>query len=742
MGEVYRGQDGRLGREVAIKVLPQRFSGQRDALSRFEREARAVAALSHPGILTLFDVGREGDVAYAVTELLEGETLRARLSGTPLPWQAAVQIAATVAEALSAAHARGVIHRDLKPENIFLTADGRVKVLDFGLARVKIEARSSFEGSVAETVGIEEAGGLRTEAGSVLGTVGYMSPEQLRGEPADAPSDIFALGCTLYEMLAGRRPFAGSTAAEVVASALKDAPPDLASRGLPHELVRAVEHALEKRPERRFQSARDLAFALRSLLEDATVPRTSSDARRKTVESIAVLPLANASRDPEAEYLSDGVTDTLVGLLSRLPDLRVIARSVTARYKADDVDPIAAGRALGVGTVLAGRILARGDRLVVNVELIEVADGSRLWGERLSHRLADILDVEEAIARQIAERLKLKLSGKEDLQLARRGTGSGEAYREYLKGRFQWAKRTDEGCRRAIEHYDRAIEIDPTYALAYGGIADAHNIQGFMCYGAPRDVFSRARAAARRALELDPGLVEAKASLGYVTHYLDWDFAKAEAEYRTAIAERGDYATAHLYLSNVLTLSGRFAEAAEAQRRALEIEPLALILNAAVAWTLYFSGRFEEAAAQFRRTLDMDPGFVPALLYLGANCAESPGAPDAVAVLRRAVDASGGATICRAFLAHAYAAAGDRDAATRLLGELAGTNDRYVPSYDLAAVHAALGEREDAFRRLERAFEERSHRLTFLRVDPRFRLLTSDERFESLARRVGIPHPA
>ena len=462
-------------------------------------------------------------------------------------------------------------------------------------------------------------------------------------------------------------------------------------------------------------------------MEDSAAPRVSSDARKRTVESIAVLPLANASRDPEAEYLSDGVTDTLIGLLSLLPGLRVIARSVAARYKGDDVDPIAAGRALGVGTVLAGRILARGDRLVVDVELIEVSDGSRLWGERLSHRLAEILDVEEAIARQIGERLKLKLTGEEDQQLARRGTGSGEAYREVLKGRFQWAKRTDEGCRRAIEHYERAIAIDSGYALAYAGIADAHNIRGFMCYGEPRDAFGRARSAARRALELDPALVEAKASLGYVTHYLDWDFARAEAEYRAAIAEREDYATAHLYLSNVLTLSGRFAEATEAQRRALELEPLALILNTAAAWTLYYAGRFEDADAQFRRTLDLDPGFVPALLYLGANCAERPGAPEAVPVLRRAVEASGGATICRAFLAHAHAAAGDRDEAKRLLEELAATRDRYVPSYDVAAVHAALGEREEAFGRLEQAFAERSHRMTFLRVDPRFRLLRPDD---------------
>jgi TolB-like protein/Tfp pilus assembly protein PilF len=478
------------------------------------------------------------------------------------------------------------------------------------------------------------------------------------------------------------------------------------------------------------------------VLEDASSPRTSSDARKKTVESIAVLPLANASRDPEAEYLSDGVTETLIGLLSRLPGLRVIARSVAARYRGDGVDPLAAGRALGVGAVLAGRILARGDQLVVNVELIEVSDGSRLWGERLSHRLADILDVEETIARQIAERLKLKLTGEEDLRLAQRGTGSGEAYREYLKGRFQWAKRTDEACRRAIEHYQRAIEIDPEYALAYGGIADSHNIQGFMCNAAPRDAFPRARASARRALELNPGLVEAKASLGYVTHYLDWDFAKAEAEYRAAISERGDYATVHLYLSNVLTSAGRFEEALEEQRRALELEPLALIFNAAVGWTLYHAGRFEESVAQLRRTLDLDAGFVPALLFLGAVCTEIPREREAVDALRRAVEASGGASLCRAFLAHAHAAAGDREEAARLLRELAGTNDRYVPSYDLAAVHAALGERDDAFRRLERAFEERSHRLTFLRVDPRFRGLRSEERFEDLARRVGIPRPA
>ena len=462
MGEVYRARDTRLHREVAIKVVSEHLAQESELVARFEKEARAVAALSHPNILTIYDIGHDSSLAYAVLELLEGETLRVRLSHSSLTWQKAAEVGIAVADGLAAAHSRGIIHRDLKPENIFLTSDGRVKVLDFGLARWKPAAPSDDETSAPTEAG--------TEPGIVLGTAGYMSPEQIRGQATDVPSDVFSLGCVLFEMVAGRRAFSGQTSAETMAAILKDAAPELseAAADAPEELSRIVTRCLDKNPEQRFQSARDLAFDLRAVLNRSATSRASSGKTRKSIDSLAVLPLANAGGDPETEYLSDGITETLINSLSRLPDLRVMARSTVFRYKGKDVDPLEAGRELRVRAVLTGRVLQRGDGLVVKAELVDLTDGSQLWGEQYSRKISDIFAVEEEIARQILEALRLKLTGEEKEDLTRRYTESSEAYRLYLKGRFYWNKRNSEGVRRGIEYFSRAIEADPEYALAYG----------------------------------------------------------------------------------------------------------------------------------------------------------------------------------------------------------------------------------------------------------------------------------
>jgi eukaryotic-like serine/threonine-protein kinase len=733
MGEVYRAKDSRLGREVAIKVLPERLAADRDLVRRFEQEARAVAALSHPNVLTLYDIGREGDRLYAVTELLEGETLRTRLVHAAPSWAKAVEITIAIAEGLSAAHSRGIIHRDLKPENIFLTSDGRVKILDFGLARWKPPLPSSEDATSAPTA----AG---TEPGWTMGTIGYMSPEQIHGDRADVPSDLFALGCVLYEAATGRRAFAGRTSAETMTAVLRDPAPELsaADPNAPAELSRIIGHCLEKDPSQRFQSARDLAFALRAVASAAAGPKISSGQRR-AIDSIAVLPLSNAAGDAEAEYLCDGITETIISRLSRLNGLRVMSRSSVFRYKGADVDPIAAGRALNVGAVVSGRVLHRGDDLVVRAELVDLSDGSQLWGEQYNRKMADVFAVENEIATQISENLRLRLSGEEKQSLTRGSTQSAEAYRLYLQGRFYWNKRTGEGIRKGIEYFRRAIEADPSYAGAYAGLAHSYGVLGFHAIEPPGETFPKAKAAAMRALELDPTLAEARAPLAYSVFYHDWDWKTAESEARRCLEEAPGDATAHNYYASFLTALGRFDEALRLWQRAKELDPLSLINRAATGWCLFFARRYEEAIRESEKTLEMDPTFVIAHGVLGLASGRLSNHARAIEELRKAVEVSS-STRYLADLAYAFAKAGREDEARATLADLERlSSTRYVSPYFVAEAHAALGETERAFSRLEEAFAERSHGLTFLKSDPNLDDLRPDPRFAGLMRRVGLP---
>ncbi len=735
MGEVYRARDTRLAREVAVKVLPEHLARDADLARRFEREAKAVAALSHPNILTLYDVGTHGDISYAVTELLEGETLAARLARGPLPWPAAVEIATAVAEGLSAAHSRGIIHRDLKPQNIFLTSDGRAKILDFGLARQKLVASRPEETSVPTEAAL-------TDPGWVMGTAAYMSPEQVRGEPADVPSDIFSLGCVLYEAASGQRPFRGKTPAETMASILRDPAPTLSEENsdVPQEISVLTAHCLEKEPNNRFQSARDLAFALRAAREAAAAPKTPSGRQRRAIDSLAILPFANASGDPEAEYLSDGITETIISQLSRLPHLRVMARSTVFRYKGSGVDPLAAGRELKVGAVVTGRVFHRGDDLIIKTELVDLADGSQLWGERYARKIADVLAIENEIAERISETLRLKLTGEEKERLSRPSTESQEAYRLYLRGRFFWNKRTEEGLRRGIEYFRQAIDVDPGYAVAYVGMAHSYAVLGFHTIVPPGEAFPRAKAAALEALEIDPSLAEARAPLAYALHYYDWNWTESEREFKRCLEANPQDATAHNYYANLLTLLGRFEEALAEWRRAQELDPLSLIIRAATGWTLYFARRYEEAIHEAEKALEMDSTFAVARRVLGLSFQKTSRPDKAVEELRKAFELSGGSTQYLADLAHAFATAGREVEARRTLGELEEiSKSRYVSPYFVAAVHVALGDREQALDCLEKAYRERSLGMTFLKLDPNLDDLRAEPRFADLVRRVGFP---
>jgi serine/threonine protein kinase/tetratricopeptide (TPR) repeat protein len=734
MGEVYRAKDRRLGREVAIKVMPERLSADADLVRRFELEARAVAALSHPNVLTLFDLGREGDRLYVVLELLEGETLRTRLAHSAASWAKAVEIAVAVAEGLSAAHSRGIIHRDLKPENIFLTSDGRVKILDFGLARWEPPIPAAEDATSAPT-----AGAVGTEPGWTMGTIGYMSPEQIRGDKAEVPSDLFSLGCVLYEVATGRRAFAGRTSAEVMAAVLRDPAPELSSTDpeAPAELSRIVAHCLEKEPALRFQSARDLAFALRAVASAAAAPKASSG-RRRAIESIAVLPLFNAGGDAETEYLSDGITETIISRLSRLAGLRVMSRSSVFRHKGADVDPIAAGRELGVGAVVTGRVQHRGDDLVVRAELVDLSDGSQLWGEHYKRKMADVFAIENEIATQISENLRLKLSGEEKQSLTRGATRSAEAYRLYLQGLFHWNKRTGEGIRKGIELFRRAIDVDPTYAGAYLGMAHCYGVLGFHAIEPPGETFPRAMAAAKRALEIDPSFAEARAPLAYGLFYREWKWEEAQREMLRCLEGAPGDATAPNYYASFLTAIGRFDEALESWHRAHELDPVAPVIRGGTGWTYLYARRYEEAIREAERALEMDPAFPIALGVIGLASSRLSRHERAIDALQKAIGASS-STRYRADLAFAYARAGRGDEARANLAELDElSKSRYVSPYYLASARAALGETDLAFTLLEQAFAERSHGMTFLTTDPSLDDLRPDPRLAGLIQRVGL----
>ena len=501
MGVVYRARDTRLGREVALKVMAPHIASDPIMRARFETEARAVASLSHPGILSIYELAVADGVPFAVMELLEGRNLRERISKGPLPWREAVDIAAAIADGLAAAHAKGIVHRDLKPENVFLTSDGHVKILDFGLALQRLDVSGPDRPTIA-----------RTAQGVVLGTFGYMSPEQVTGESVDGRTDVFALGCLLYEMLTGRQLFTGTTPQEIIARLLHDSVPDLSSFDplAPQELRAVVARAVQRDPGRRFASAQDMGGALRALLSGTAVraPRTS----RTRGKSLAVLPFVNAA-GAELDYLADGITESIINSLSQLGTIRVVPRSLVFRYRGLQADPATVGAALNVRSILTGRVTQHADILNIQAELVDTTSESQLWGEQFRQHTSDLMTVQEEIAWKISEALRLKLTTAQKKQLRKRSTVNPEAYQAYLRGRHHWNQWTPEGFRRALDEFQRAIDLDPLYAVAYAGLGDTYGAMAYYGHLDPRTGFAQARAAADRALQLDPDLPEAHVTL-------------------------------------------------------------------------------------------------------------------------------------------------------------------------------------------------------------------------------------
>jgi serine/threonine-protein kinase len=775
MGEVYLAEDTRLTRKVALKLLPAEFTREPDRVRRFELEARAASALNHPNILTIFDIGKIGDVHYITTEYIEGVTLRHILQETPkMKPGCALDVAIQVAIALQAAHNGGIIHRDIKPENIMLRPDGYVKVLDFGLAKLTEQSVSQFNTQAPTAL---HAG---TSPGTVMGTVHYMSPEQARGLDVDNRSDIFSLGIVLYEMIAGCQPFTGPTPSDVIAAILREKHVPLKEHAsVPKEIEAIVTKALHKESGKRYQTIAGLVADLRTVKqridyeeinqsgvtgtaaaasndEDSAFKVTKEQTRvydrstrstttrrsrsRKAIDSLAVLPLINASNDPNNEYLSDGITESIINSLTQLPRLRVVPRSTVFRYKGVEVDPQEVGRELGVRAVLTGRAVQVGDTLVIRTELIDIALESQIWGEQYRRKIKNIFVLQEEIASEISDHLRIKITGEERKRLVKRYTDNIEAYQLYLKGRYYTGKRTEEWIRKGIDHYQQAIELDPNYALAYAGMADSYSFLASSTGGwAPHDSFPKAKAAALKALEIDDGLAEAHTSLGFFRLLYDWNFSEAEREFKRAIELNPNYANAHDGYGFYLKAMGRHEEAVRECLKSQQLDPLSLFATVSLGWAFYFARDFDKAISQCQKALDMDPNFYFAYWNMGLSLVHSGQPGEGMAALSKGVARSGGGLSFYAHFGYACAVAGQHDEARRVLAEIEKlAENSYVSSYYPAIIHIGLGEIDRAFDWLYRVCEERAGFLAFLKVEPVLDPLRSDARFNDLMKRVGL----
>ena len=733
MGQVYRARDLRLEREVAIKVMADHIAVDPEMRRRFETEAKAVASLSHPSILSIHELAVVEGKHVAVMELLEGETLRARAERGPLAWRDAVAISATIADGLAAAHAKGIIHRDLKPENIFLTRDGSVKILDFGLALQRLDALA---------VTAESPTLPHTTPGTVLGTFGYMSPEQVLGERVDGRTDIFALGCMLYEMLSGRRLFGGSTPQEVIANLLHNSLPDLSAFDplAPVELRAIVSRTIDRDRSRRFESARDLAMALRSLL---TGSASSSAARRRPRgKSLAVLPFVNAGADAQYEYIIDGITESIINSLSQLNGIRVVPRSLVFRYKGLQADPATVGLALNARTILTGRVVQQGDVLNIQAELVDTANEAQLWGERFHQKITDLLTVQEEIAWQISEALRLKLTGAQKKRLRKRSTSNAEAHQEYLRGRYHWNSWSADGFQRALEHFERAIAHDPAYALGFAGLGDA--LAALAYYGAiaPADGFPRCRAAALRAIELDPELGDPHVTLAIERLFWAWDWAGAERELKSALKLSPKLALGHAVHALYLNACGRHDEALTEAIKSRELDPLSVFNNMAVVWTYHFAGRHTDAAREAGKTRELAPNLEEAGNVLISSFEALGRFDDAARLMSQ--QRSWGVSIDGAALAEAARSGGAAGYWRKRLELLQQADPARVPNYHfgMAMVCQHLDDSGRALDHLERAVDAHAGGAVFVAVDPCFMALRGNPRYEAIVRRVGVPQPA
>ncbi len=736
MGEVYRAHDERLERDVALKVLPKGTLTDEAARKRFRKEALALSKLNHPNIATVFDFDTQDGVDFLVMELVEGVTLSDKVAVGPLREKEITRLGAQLAEGLAAAHERRVVHRDLKPANLRVTPDGRLKILDFGLAKL---VRSDVASATATTESF-------TETQAAAGTLPYMAPEQLRGEQVDARSDLWALGVVLYEMAAGVRPFQGQTGYELSSAILREAPPPVQ---VPTALRAVIERCLEKEPGERYQRASEVRAALEAVQSEAAtappqrqraVARRKRSVSRKRIRALVVLPLMNLSRDPEQEYFADGMTDALITDLAKIRAFRVISRTSAMRYKATDKPLPEIAEELNVDAVVEGSVLRVGERVRITAQLIHAATDEHLWAESYERDLHDVLALQAELARAIAHEIKAKLTRQEKGRLMTRRTVNPAAHEAYMKGRYFWNQR-GPGLKKSIKFFERALAEDGNYAPAYAGLADAYALLGFYGYFAPREVMPKAKEAARKASELDPNLAEAHASLGFVCTIFDWDWATAEKEFQRAFKLNPSWSPARYWHTNLLMMRGQFEEAIAEVRHGLEYDPLSVYMQCHLGIVLLFSRRYAEASEQFRKALELDPNFFIARASLGVTYYSQSRLEDSIRELQRAVESSDRNQWPLAWLGVVYAGSGNWRRAGETVTELEQRRHKeYISALHIAEIYAHLGQKDKAFEWLEKAYEERSSLLYLLEWLPSLPVdkLRGEPTFEDLLRRIGV----
>ncbi|HJR05918.1 MAG TPA: protein kinase [Pyrinomonadaceae bacterium] len=799
MAEVYLASDTRLERKVALKILPAALAGDDQRMNRFVLEAKAASALNHPNIITIYEIGEHDNTHFIATEYIAGVTLSTLAGVEPLDVEMALEIAVQVAAALAAAHSANIVHRDVKPENVMIRPDGLVKLLDFGIAKLTEKQSGLAVDSEAATM-IR----VRTGPNMIIGTASYMSPEQARGQDVDERTDIFSFGVVLYEILAGRLPFEGENAVDMIASILKKepAPLNLYRPRVPRALQQLIGKCLRKDPAGRYQTAQELLNALKEIKQDveaqnkleATAAAAQAASETETrliealptehapharatagnkfknrklaiasvalillaaiaglgiwyfgggspgtgqIESIAVLPFVNESGSADVEYLSEGMTETLISSLSQLPRLNVKARSSVFRYKGKDVALKQIGRELSVQAILNGRVVQRGQDLILNVELVDARTENILWSANYKRMLTDLISLQSEIARDVSHKLQARLSGADERKVTKNYTASTEAYQLYLKGRFYWNRRTAENLKKAIEQFRAAAERDPNYAPAYVGLADCYVLLEEYAGTPSSETLPQAKAYAERALQIDESLAEAHASLGYINNQM-WQWAEAEQEFKRAIELNPNYPTAHHWYCLYLRDVGRFDDSIAEIKRAQELDPLSIAINGNVAQAHLLQGDVNAAAEQSRKMIELNSDDSNGHYWLGRVYLKQGRNSDAIAELQKAVELDRASSLLRE-LGYACAVTGKRSEALAIIKELEQSYTlREAIGQDLATVYAGLGERDKAFAWLEKDFQVRSGQLAGISWYSPFETLRDDPRYADLMRRMNL----